>query len=88
MLKIYDLNKKDKSLDIVFVELGEDAYNTIKIIKFKNKICKVNKSYYDVTLKSYNPANGMITFEDTYSMLIETNTTTIEECMMNKEILI
>ena len=28
--------------------------------------------------------NGMITFEDTYSMLIETNTTTIEECMMNK----
>lgn len=32
--------------------------------------------------------NGMITFEDTYSMLIETNTTTIEECMMNKEILI
>ena len=63
-VRIYDLNKKDKSLDIVFVELGEDAYNTIKIIKFKNKICKVNKSYYDVTLKSYNPANGMITFEE------------------------
>ena len=62
-VRIYDLNKKDKSLDIVFVELGEDAYNTIKIIKFKNKICKVNKSYFDVTFESYNPDSGMITFE-------------------------
>lgn len=63
-VRIYDLNKKDKSLDIVFTELGEDNYNTIKIIKFKNKTCKVEKSYYDVTLKSYNPDNGMVTFEE------------------------
>ena len=31
--------------------------------------------------------NGMITFEDSYSRLIEDKITTLEECMMNKEIL-
>lgn len=64
IVRIYDLNKKDKSLDIVSMQECEDKEDIIKILKFKNKICKVDKSYNDVTLKGYDPNSGMITFEE------------------------
>ncbi|WP_455537800.1 hypothetical protein [Terrisporobacter sp.] len=64
IVRIYDLNKKDKSLDIVSMKMAEDNYNTTRILKFKNKTCKLDKSYFDATLKSYDSSNGMITLEE------------------------
>ena len=63
-VRIYDLNKKDKSLDIVSMLFSEDNYDVVRILKFKNNTCKLDKSYYDATLKSYDPNNGMITMEE------------------------
>lgn len=61
-VKIYDLNKKDKSLDIVLVHSIED-YTETKILKFQNGVCKLNKTYSDATFKSYDSSNGMVTME-------------------------
>ena len=62
-VKIYDFNKYDKSLDIVFFWSGDSAWGT-RILKFKNNTCKLNKHYIDATIKSYDPNSGMITFEE------------------------
>ncbi|WP_434798139.1 GspE/PulE family protein [Terrisporobacter vanillatitrophus] len=44
-----------------------------------------NKEAKDI--KNIAIKNGMITFEDTYSYLIKNKITTLEECIMNKEII-
>ena len=62
-VKIYDFNKNDKSSEIVFYWSGDSEWGT-KILKFKNNKCMVNKHYKDAMLKSYDPSNGMITFEE------------------------
>lgn len=62
-VKIYDFNKKDKSSEIVFYWSGDSEWGT-KILKFKNNKCMVNKRYKDTMLKSYDPNNGMVTFEE------------------------
>ena len=62
-VKIYDFNKKDKSSEIVFYWSGDSEWGT-KILKFKNNKCMVNKHYKDTMLKSYDPNNGMVTFEE------------------------
>lgn len=62
-VKIYDFNKKDKSSEIVFYWSGNSECGT-KILKFKNNKCMVNKHYKDTMLKSYDPNNGMVTFEE------------------------
>lgn len=41
-VKLYDFNKKDKSLDIVYSYIPDDVAET-RILKFKNNTCKVNK---------------------------------------------
>lgn len=62
-VKIYDFNKKDKSSEIVLYWSGDSEWGT-KILKFKNNKCMVNKHYKDTMLKSYDPNNGMVTFEE------------------------
>lgn len=62
-VKIYDFNKKDKSLDIVITHSEEDCYYETRIIKFKNKTCKLNKVYKDSYVYSYDNSNGMIKFK-------------------------
>lgn len=65
-VKIYDLNKKDKSLDIVVVYRIDDWSET-KILKFQNNTCKLNKTYSDATFKSYDSSNGMVTLEAVFA---------------------
>lgn len=60
---IYDFNKNDKSSEIVFKWDGSSEWGT-RILKFKNSTCKLNRHYYDATISSYQPSNGMITFEE------------------------
>ena len=62
-VKLYDFNKKDKSLDIVYSYIPDDVAET-RILKFKNNTCEVNKFYYDSEVYSYNPSNGMVTFRE------------------------
>lgn len=62
-VKIYDFNKKDKSSEIVLYWSGDSEWGT-KMLKFKNNKCMVNKHYKDTMLKSYDPNNGMVTFEE------------------------
>lgn len=64
IVRIYDLNKNDKTLDIVSMEIAEDNFNTTRIIKFDNKTCKVDQTYKDAKLKSYNPNTGIVTLEE------------------------
>lgn len=52
--------------------------------EIRNGIQK-NKEAKDI--KNIAIKNGMITFEDTYSYLIKNKITTLEECIMNKEII-
>ena len=62
-VKIYDLNKNDKSKEIV-TYWAVDSSCATRIMKFKNNTCKLNKLYDDAMLKSYDSKNGMITFEE------------------------
>lgn len=65
-VKLYDFNKKDKSLDIVYSYIPDDVAET-RILKFKNNTCKVNKFYYDSEVYSYNSSNGMVTFREYFA---------------------
>lgn len=47
----------------------------------------VQKSKEAKDIKNIAVKNGMITFEDTYSYLIKNKITTLEECIVNKEII-
>ena len=61
------------------------AYEILTIDdEIRNEI-QQNKEAKDI--KNIAVKNGMITFEDTYSSLIKNKITTLEECIMNKEIL-
>lgn len=62
-VKIYDFNKNDKSLEIVYFG-GIDSQNATKILKFKNNKCMVSKTYKDAEIKTYDPKTGMITFQE------------------------
>ena len=64
IVRVYDLNKKDKTLDVVSIRSGEDNYNETRILKFRNKTCNLDKAYFDAMFKSYDPSNGMITMEE------------------------
>ena len=62
-VKIYDFNKNDKSLEIVYDWSGGSEWGT-HILKFKNNKCMVHKNYEDAILRSYDPKTGMVTFEE------------------------
>ena len=62
-VKLYDFNKKDKSLDIVYSYIPDDVAET-RILKFKNNTCEVNKFYYDASVSSYNPSTGMLSLSE------------------------
>ncbi|WP_455537795.1 hypothetical protein [Terrisporobacter sp.] len=62
-IKIYDFNKNDKSSEIVYKWMGDDAWGT-KILKFKNDKCILNKHYLDALLENYDSKTGMITFQE------------------------
>ncbi|WP_455538078.1 GspE/PulE family protein [Terrisporobacter sp.] len=62
------------------------AYEILKIDDDIKSAIQQGKDAKDI--KPVAVKNGMITFEDTYSNLIKSNITTIEECIMNEEILI
>lgn len=67
--KIYDFNKHDKSKEIVF-EWAAPSDGQIRLLKFKNSTCKVNKVFKGGTagyLKSYNPNTGIITFSERFT---------------------
>ena len=57
------------------MEINDEIKNCIKLKKEAKEIKEIG-------IKS-----GMITFEDSYSRLIEEKITTLEECIMNKPIL-
>ena len=68
-VRIYDFNKKDKSLDILFQWEGDSEWGA-KLLKFKNSTCKVNKNFDYCSLFSesdcdkvgYNSNTGIVTF--------------------------
>lgn len=68
-VRIYDFNKKDKSLDIIFEYQGDSEWGA-KLLKFKNNTCKVNKNYPYCSLyygpycdkSGYNSSAGVVTF--------------------------
>ena len=60
-VKIYDLNKNDKSSEIIVYYSDDDSYCT-RILKFKDNTCKLNVSYNDAQLSSYTSKNGIVTF--------------------------
>lgn len=62
-VRIYDFNKNDKSLEIVYSWAG-DSDNSTKILKFKNNKCIVSKTYKDAEIKSYDPKTGMVTLQE------------------------
>ena len=62
-VKLYDFNKNDKSKEIVLSYAVDSTYGT-KILKFKDNICKLYKSYDDAILNSYDSKSGMITFKE------------------------
>ena len=64
IVRIYDLNKKDKTLDIVATIKEEDGYNQTRIIKFKNNVCKIDKTWNAAIINSYNSSTGMVTFKE------------------------
>ena len=61
------------------------AYEILTIDDEIRNAIQQNKEAKDI--KNIAVKNGMITFEDTYSSLIKNKITTLEECIMNKEIL-
>ena len=67
--KIYDLNKYDKSKDIVFEWVGPSD-GELRLLKFRNSTCKVNKLLPFIlggnSLKSYDPYTGIVTFTDNH----------------------
>ena len=62
-VKIYDLNKNDKSSEIIVYYSDDDSYCT-RILKFKDNTCKLNVSYNDAQLSSYTSKNGIVTFTE------------------------
>lgn len=64
--KIYDFNKHDKSKEIFFEWVGPSD-GQLRILKFKNSTCKVNRTFQGNIggeLKSYNPNTGIVTFSE------------------------
>lgn len=61
------------------------AYEVLAIDDEIRNGIKENKEAKD--LKNIGIKNGMITFEDSYSDLIKNKVTTLEECIMNQEII-
>lgn len=64
--KIYDFNKHDKSKEIFFEWVGPSD-GEIRLLKFKNITCKVNRTFQGNIgrLKSYDPNTGIVTFAET-----------------------
>ena len=65
--KIYDFNKHDKSKEIFFEWVGPSD-GQIRLLKFKNNTCKVNRTFQGNIggeLKSYDPNTGIVTFVET-----------------------
>lgn len=64
--KIYDFNKYDKSKEIFFEWVGPSD-GEIRLLKFKNNSCKVNRTFQlglGGRLESYNPSTGIVTFRE------------------------
>lgn len=61
------------------------AYEILTIDDEIRNAIQQNKEAKDI--KNIAVKNGMITFEETYTSLIKNKITTLEECIMNKEIL-
>ena len=61
---IYDFNKNDKSAEVVASMPAEDS-GIIRILKFRNSTCKLDRVYEDaISINSYNPNNGMVALEE------------------------
>ena len=68
-IKIYDFNKHDKSKEIFFEWVGPSD-GEIRILKFKNNTCKVNRKFKGNVggeLKYYDPNTGIVTFVESTS---------------------
>lgn len=64
--KIYDFNRNDKSKEIFFEWIGPSD-GEIRLLKFKNSTCKVNRTFQGNiggSLNSYDPNTGIVTFTE------------------------
>ncbi|WP_419749217.1 hypothetical protein [Terrisporobacter petrolearius] len=62
-VRIYNFNKKDKSLEIV-LNYREDLQEGYRILKFKNSKCLLDKIYNDSYMEKYDSNTGAITLSE------------------------
>ena len=62
-VRIYNFNKKDKSLEIV-LNYREDLQEVYRILKFKNSKCLLDRTYNDSYIEKYNANTGTIALSE------------------------